>query len=109
MLWLVPVLNVLAVANIPRAIYLGRPGYAFLSSSFVIAALVILFGAAIYPNLVPASNDPVRSITLADGSSKLTLSIGLLIVAIGMPFVLAYTAIIYWTFRGKVELTEHSY
>jgi cytochrome d ubiquinol oxidase subunit II len=33
----------------------------------------------------------------------------LIIAAVGMPFVLAYTSIIYWTFRGRVELDEHSY
>jgi len=109
-LLIVPVLNILAVANIPRAIHKGKPGFAFFSSSCVIAALVVLFGAALYPNLVPASNNPAHSITIFNGrSSQLTLSIGLLIVCLGMPFVLAYTAIIYWTFRGKVELTEHSY
>jgi cytochrome d ubiquinol oxidase subunit II len=42
-------------------------------------------------------------------SSAKTMRIGLLIVAIGMPFVLAYTAVIYWTFRGKVKLDEHAY
>jgi cytochrome d ubiquinol oxidase subunit II len=30
-------------------------------------------------------------------------------VAIGLPFVIAYTTVIYWTYRGKVELGEHSY
>ena len=33
----------------------------------------------------------------------------LIIAFIGMPFVLAYTAIIYWIFRGKVQLGDHSY
>jgi len=108
--WIVPVLNVLAIANIPRAIYLGKPGYAFLSSSFAIAALVVLFGAALYPNLVIADNDPRLSVTIFNGaSSPRTLTLGLIIVAMGMPFVLAYTAAIYWTFRGKVELEDHSY
>ena len=31
------------------------------------------------------------------------------IALFGMPFVLAYTGTIYWTFRGKVRLDEHSY
>jgi cytochrome d ubiquinol oxidase subunit II len=30
-------------------------------------------------------------------------------VIIGFPFVLAYTSVIYWTFRGKVKLGDHSY
>jgi cytochrome d ubiquinol oxidase subunit II len=33
----------------------------------------------------------------------------LIIALIGMPMVLAYTVAIYWTFRGKVTLDEHSY
>jgi cytochrome d ubiquinol oxidase subunit II len=32
-----------------------------------------------------------------------------IIALIGMPFVLTYTAIIYWVFRGKVKLTQSSY
>jgi cytochrome d ubiquinol oxidase subunit II len=32
-----------------------------------------------------------------------------LIAGIGMPFVLAYTGIIYWTFRGKVKMEERGY
>jgi len=102
--------NVLAVANIPRALFRGRYAEAFLSSSFIIAALVFLFGMAMFPNLVAASNDPAHSLTLYEAaSSAKTLRIGLLIAAIGMPFVLSYTAVIYWTFRGKVQLGEGSY
>jgi cytochrome d ubiquinol oxidase subunit II len=33
----------------------------------------------------------------------------LLIAIIGMPCVLTYTVVIYWTFRGKVQIGEHSY
>jgi len=102
--------NVLAVANIPRALFRGRYAEAFLSSSFIIVALVFLFGMAMFPNLVAASNDPAHSLTLYEAaSSAKTLRIGLLIAAIGMPFVLSYTAVIYWTFRGKVQLGEGSY
>jgi len=110
--WLFPVLNVLAIANIPRAIYRERPAYAFASSCATIGALVFLLGCALFPNLVTASNDPALSLTLFPGSaasSRKTLQIMLIIAACGMPFVLAYTAVIYWTFRGKVEIGEHSY
>jgi cytochrome d ubiquinol oxidase subunit II len=106
----VVVINVLAVANIPRCLHWGWPGKAFASSCTVIATLVMLFGLALYPNLVTASNDPASSITIFNAaSSPKTLGIMLLIACIGMPFVLAYTAIIYWTFRGKVRLDESSY
>jgi cytochrome d ubiquinol oxidase subunit II len=33
----------------------------------------------------------------------------LIIALIGMPLVLLYTAIVYWTFRRRVELEPHSY
>ena len=110
MLWLVPLLNVLAIANIPRAIARKQPFYAFISSSCTIAALVFLFSAALYPNLLPASNNPEFTITIFNAaSSVLTQKIGLIIVTIGMPLVISYTFLIYWTFRGKVQLDESSY
>ena len=42
-------------------------------------------------------------------SSQKTLKIMLIIAIIGMPFVIAYTASIYWIFRGKVKLDRFSY
>jgi cytochrome d ubiquinol oxidase subunit II len=104
------VLKVLAIANIPRCIFNGKYGQAFLSSTFVIVALVGLLGLAVFPNLVTASNDPANSLTIYNAaSSSRTLTIGLIFAAIGMPFVIGYTGMIYWTFRGKVELGENSY
>jgi cytochrome d ubiquinol oxidase subunit II len=106
----VVVLNVLAIANVPRALFLGKYGQAFLSTSLTIACMVFLFGMAMFPNLVVARNDPALSLTIYNAaSSAKTLRIGLLIAAIGMPFVLTYTSVIYWTFRGKVVLGDHSY
>jgi len=32
-----------------------------------------------------------------------------IIAAIVLPFALAYTIAIYWTFRGKVRLNDHGY
>lgn len=108
--WAIVVLNILAIANIPRALSQRRPAYAFVSSSATIAALICLFGMALYPNLVTARPHLENSLTIYNAaSSPKTLGIMALIAAIGMPFVLAYTGIVYWTFRGKVRLEEHSY
>jgi cytochrome d ubiquinol oxidase subunit II len=108
--WVAVVFNVLAIANIPRAIFQGRPFYAFLSSVFTILGLLFLFGAAIFPNLVPSSLDPGYTLTVYNAaSSRKTLTIMAIVAAIGMPMVLTYTAIVYWTFRGKVKLGEFSY
>ncbi len=106
----VVVLSVLSIANIPRAMFRGRYGEAFVSSSLTIAFLVFLLGLAVFPNVVPARNDPALSLTIRTASSsEKTLGIGLLFAAIGMPFVLAYTAVVYWTFRGKVRPDEGGY
>jgi cytochrome d ubiquinol oxidase subunit II len=108
--WIVVVLNVLAVANIPRAIYLGRPGYAFVSSCCTIAALTFLFGVALFPNLIVSTLDPGWSLTIyRAASSERTLRIMRLIAFLGLPFVAAYTAVVYWIFRGKVKLGTFSY
>ncbi|HWB52858.1 MAG TPA: cytochrome d ubiquinol oxidase subunit II [Tepidisphaeraceae bacterium] len=106
----VVVLNVLAVANIPRSVFTNRPGQAFISSCITIIALVTLFSIALWPNLVTASNNPDYSISIyRAASSHRTLQIMFIIACIGMPLVLTYTALIYWTFRRRVEIGPHSY
>lgn len=108
--WAVVILLVLSFANIPRAIFLGRPFMAFMSSSFTILALVFLFSFSLFPNLVVSSENPEFSLTIYNAaSSGKTLGIMAVIAVIGMPFVLGYTAAIYWAFRGKTRITEHSY
>lgn len=108
--WVVVVLNVLAVANVPRAIYRGKPFAAFVSSAAAIVALAFLFGMALFPHMLVSSIDEAYSLTIYNAaSSEATLRIMRLIAFLGMPFVLTYTVVIYWVFRGKVELGEHSY
>jgi cytochrome d ubiquinol oxidase subunit II len=104
------VVVILAIANIPRAIHLERDFEAFLSSGATMGLLMILFGLGVFPNMVYSSPNPENSLTVYNGSSSAkTLQTMLLIAAIGMPVVLAYSACIYWIFRGKVKLTESSY
>jgi len=100
---LVAILNVLAILNLPRSIHHGRPVSAFVSSCCVVLALVFLFGAGIFPNLVKSTLDPGWDVTIFDAaSSRGTMLTMLVVVSFGMPFVLLYTAITYWTFRGRV-------
>ncbi len=110
--WLfsVAVLNMLAIANIPREIHLGRDARAFVSSCVAMAALMALFGLEMYPNLVLSNPDVANSLTIHNAaSSEKTLAIMLTIALIGVPIVLAYTVSIYWIFRGKVKLDKMSY
>lgn len=110
-IFLVAVLNMLAIANIPREIHYGRDERAFLSSCFNIICLFLLYGVGTFPNVVRAINDPEHlSLTVYNSSSsEKTLEILLLIAVIGVPLVISYTVAIYWIFRGKVKLESTSY
>jgi cytochrome d ubiquinol oxidase subunit II len=74
------------------------------------AALLALFGIGMYPNLILSSPEVANSLNIYNAaSSEKTLNIMLLIAVLGMPLVIAYTASIYWIFRGKVRLDAGSY
>jgi cytochrome d ubiquinol oxidase subunit II len=100
----------LAIANIPREVHHGRDFRAFLSSCVSIFALLALFAVGVFPNIVYSNPNPENSLTIYNvASSQKTLSIMLTIAMIGMPFVVGYTLMIYWIFRGKVKIDEMSY
>jgi cytochrome d ubiquinol oxidase subunit II len=109
-LFVVVVLSILAIANIPREIFFQRAGRAFVSSCATVVLVLALFGLNTFPELVHSNPAPENSLTAYNAaSSTTTLKIMFLIAALGMPIVVAYTVSIYWVFRGKVELTETSY
>lgn len=109
-LFIVPLLNILAVANIPRQVYHGREFKAFLSSCASIAALLAIFAIGLFPNLIYSSPVVENSLNIYNASSsQKTLQVMLTVAIIGIPFVLAYTIAIYWVFRGKVKLEDTSY
>jgi cytochrome d ubiquinol oxidase subunit II len=110
--WLfsIALINMFAIANIPREIHLSRDWRAFLSSCVTMVSLMALFGLEMYPNLVFSWPDTANSLTIQNAaSSPKTLGIMLTIALIGVPIVLAYTVSIYWIFRGKVKLDKMSY
>ncbi len=110
LLFIVAVLNMLAIANIPREIHLKKYFLAFLSSCASIAALLTLFALGLFPDIVISNPNPEYSLTIYNSaSSQKTLGIMLTMAIIGIPFVLTYTISIYWVFRGKVKLTPMSY
>ena len=109
-LFILALLNMLAVANIPRSIHLGKDFKAFLSSASSIAALLALFAVGLFPNIVKSTLDPAYNLNIYNAaSSQATLKIMFIIALIGVPFVLTYTVTIYWIFRGKVKIDSMSY
>jgi cytochrome d ubiquinol oxidase subunit II len=110
--WLfsIALVNMLAIANIPREFHHNRDWLAFLSSCTAIITLLLLFGLNLFPNLVYSLPDPENSLNIYNAaSSHKTLAIMLVIACIGVPVVIAYTVCIYWIFRGKVKLDRMSY
>ncbi len=109
-LFFAAILNMLAIANIPREINFSRYFRAFLSSCISISALLIIFAIGVFPNLVISMPNPENSLNIYNSaSSNSTLMTMLIIALIGIPFVVAYTISIYWVFRGKVKLDSNSY
>ena len=110
--WLfsIVLVNMLAIANIPREFHHNRDWRAFLSSCLAMITLMLLFGLNLFPNLVYSRPHPENSLNIYNAaSSPKTLGIMLVIAVIGVPIVIAYTGCIYWIFRGKVKIDRMSY
>lgn len=110
-LFLFALISMFAIANIPRELAHGNDGRAFLSSCMSIAALLALYGIGMYPILARSSLNPIQnSLTVHNSdASPMTLTVLLIIVAIGVPLVILYGFVIARVFRGKVRLNPHSY
>ncbi len=108
---IVPVLALLSILNVPRMFTRNSHGWAFLSSCCCIALLFGVYGIGTFPYLVRSTlNTEANSLTFFNASaSVLTLKVLLIIVAIGIPLVLAYGTVVYRIFRGKVKIERSSY
>lgn len=106
--WFFLVISVASLIAIPLFHRAARYGSGFVASSFAIASQTALAAKGLYPKLVPSLLDFAgASLTIHNASSsRLTLLVMLVIAAIGVPIVLAYTAFIYRTFKGKVRPGE---
>ena len=84
---------------------------AFLGSAVIIIALAGIAAVGNYPEIIPARGTPEStSLTVTNAASEsLTLKVMLVIALIGVPLVLAYTAFVYRTFRGKVKTAPGEY
>ena len=88
--------------------YLRKAVEPFASSRVAILALVALFGLALWPNMVTTFNLASQQADDVQGGVEHGLRTMLIMAMVEMPFVLTCTAAVYWTFRGRVELAEHS-
>jgi cytochrome bd ubiquinol oxidase subunit II len=88
----------------------GRDGTGFFWSAAAIALLLVSLAAGLYPDLLTSNINPSYSMTVSNATADgATLAVMLIIAAIGIPFVVLYTAGVQYLFRGKVSLTGDSY
>ena len=105
-----PFLALISTLAAWRQIHHQRYLSAFLASATTIALLMGTVAAGLYPVLLPSSIDPAFDLTVSNAASaEPTLQVMTVIAVIGMPFVLLYTAGVYYFFRGRVVLDDQSY
>ncbi|WP_448809851.1 cytochrome d ubiquinol oxidase subunit II [Agromyces bauzanensis] len=81
----------------------GAEGIAFALLAITVATAVAALFAALFPDVMPASNDPANSLTVQNASStEYTLTVMSWVALIFMPLVLAYQGWTYWIFRKRV-------
>ena len=109
-LFIVPILAFLSLANIPRLVSKRSYRSAFIFSAITMSLLLMTVVIELYPNIILSTLDEANNITVYNAAaSEKSLGIMLLFAAIGTPLVISYTAFVFWTFRGKVEIDEMSY
>ncbi len=109
-LFVVPLLAFLSIANVPRLASKGKFLRSFIFSAMSISFLLILVAIELYPVILLSRGDPETSMTIYNAaSSDKALGIMLTITAIGLPLVLFYVFFVYRAFWGKVKLDETSY
>lgn len=105
-----PVLALVAIVSAWRLVRRGAYLSAFLASATMIALLLGAIASGLYPVMLHSTTDSAYDLTVQNASAATeTLTVMFVIALIGLPFVLLYTAGIYYFFRGKVHLDDESY
>jgi cytochrome d ubiquinol oxidase subunit II len=107
------VFPILAVAAILANRWLTRKGQelgAFLASAGFLAFMLLTAVLGLYPNVLPASNDPALSLTIHNAAGPpYGLWVAIFWWVPGMILVVIYTTFVYRQMRGKVQLDPDAY
>jgi cytochrome d ubiquinol oxidase subunit II len=110
MLWIVPFLVFLSIANVPRLASKKKFGWAFIYSGLTVALLMVIVAFELYPRLLLSNSIAENSITIYNAAaSTKTLKIMMGFVAVGGPLVIMYSYFVYRTFWGKVKMDDEGY
>ncbi|WP_291783399.1 cytochrome d ubiquinol oxidase subunit II [Cecembia sp.] len=109
-LFVVPLLVFLSIANVPRLASKEKYGWAFIFTSITIALLLVIVAFELYPRLLWSNGVEANSITIYNAAaSTKTLKIMMGFVAVGGPLVLMYSYFVYRTFWGRVRSDSEGY
>lgn len=110
LLFVVPFLVFLSIANVPRLASKKKYGWAFIFTSLTIALLLVVVAFELYPRLLLSNPNIDNSITIYNAAASIkTLKIMMGFVAVGGPLVLIYSYFVYRTFWGKVSSADEGY
>ncbi|NVI81604.1 cytochrome d ubiquinol oxidase subunit II [Janthinobacterium sp. BJB401] len=102
--WIAPALGLLGPLLAFAFQRARREVPALLASAAAIAGIILGVGAAMFPFILPSSIDPRASLTVWDSSSShMTLFIMLVVTAVFIPLIVAYTTWVYKVLWGKVD------
>ena len=107
--WIFPILAVIGIAGV--RIFLERSELrAFLCSSLAIAGMLGSAAFGLFPNVLPAAQDPRLSLTVYNASAATYgLTVGLAWWIPAFILVIGYFVLTYRRFAGKVETSTHGY
>lgn len=110
-LFIVVLANIGAVSSIIYCLRHAKFGWAFLSSCLNVGLLMVLFAIGTFPDVIRSSINPRENSlnVINSAASPMTLTVLAIIVAMGIPLVIAYFFYIYRVFKGKVQLDHMSY
>lgn len=82
-----------------------RPGYAFITSSLMLAAIILTAGVSMFPFLIPSNMSLNSSLTIWDSSSsQSTLHLMFWVTVFFLPLIVMYTSWVFRVLRGKISV-----
>lgn len=98
-----PFLAIAGFAAIYVFTQLAYDGWAFTATGFTVVVGAIVAFQGLFPRVMPSSLNPAWDLTIYNAaSSRLTLTVMLVVALMFVPVVVAYQAWSYWVFRKRV-------
>ena len=108
--FIIPVLVFGSLAVMMHGLIRRAEKIAFVASAIYILGMLVGAAFALYPLVLPASTDPVYSLTIYNAAAgHHGLGVGLVWWIIGMVLTLGYFFYVYRMFKGKVRLEGEGY